>query len=408
MKDLWLIKIGEISLKKGNRGFFERILKENITKKFHEKGFKCQITVKNGRYYLETHMNADDVMKILQATPGIVAFSMAKKVSKTLDELLEASMFLAKEALGKNIGNRFKFEVRRTDKGLPMDSYGYARELGHLLTEALPELIVDVHNPDFRISVELREWGYVYLSPYSGSGGLPAGTAGRGMLLLSGGIDSPVAGYLMSKRGLNLTAIHFHTPPYTSDEAHDKVTRLAAIIAPWCGGLTLLSVPFTECQILIKQSVENSTVTLHTRACMMQIAEKCAQKYRCSVLITGESLGQVASQTVEALSYTNTASMLPIFRPLIGMDKEQIVGIARDIETYETAIEPFDDCCVLFSPERPLTRPKVSEQKLVYDGINGINDLIDKAVSEVQVLRFDSHGNKVEMPTQNEAIWKEK
>ncbi len=399
MNDLWLIKIGEISLKKGNRAYFERMLKENIHKKVQrytkETGLTAKVSSRRGRYYLETGIPEDEVIRILESTPGIVGFSRAYKVKKTLEDLAEISISIASECLSAGIGGRFKFEVRRTDKSLPLDSYGYARELGGLLLEALPELTVDVRNPDFIIKVELREAGYVYQMQKKGTGGLPVGTAGRGVLLLSGGIDSPVAGYLMSKRGLKLTAVHFHTPPYTSPEAHDKVVRLAALIAPWCQGLTLYSVPFTECQIKINQSVHPSTTTLHTRSCMMQIAEQIAKQRRSAALVTGESLGQVASQTLESLAFTNGSVPMPVFRPLIGMDKEEIVVLARKIGTFETAIEPFEDCCTLFSPEKPVTRPDVMAERLVYEGIEGLDNLIEKAAEEAVIYKFDELGTAV-------------
>ncbi len=399
MNDLWLIKIGEISLKKGNRAYFERMLKENIHKKVQrytkETGLTAKVSSRRGRYYLETGIPEDEVIRILESTPGIVGFSRAYKVKKTLEDLAEISISIASECLSAGIGGRFKFEVRRTDKSLPLDSYGYARELGGLLLEALPELTVDVRNPDFIIKVELREAGYVYQMQKKGTGGLPVGTAGRGVLLLSGGIDSPVAGYLMSKRGLKLTAVHFHTPPYTSPEAHDKVVRLAALIAPWCQGLTLYSVPFTECQIKINQSVHPSTTTLHTRSCMMQIAEQIAKQRRSAALVTGESLGQVASQTLESLAFTNGSVPMPVFRPLIGMDKEEIVVLARKIGTFETAIEPFEDCCTLFSPEKPVTRPDVMAERLVYEGIEGLDNLIEKAAEEAVIYKFDELGKAV-------------
>ncbi len=396
MNDLWLIKFGELSLKKGNRAYFERMLKENIRNKIEqyagESGLKSEVTNRRGRFYLETEIPENDAVRILETTPGIVAFSRAYRVKKTLEDLAEISISVARDCLADGIGGRFKFEVRRTDKGLPLDSYGYARELGGLLLEAIPELIVDVHNPDFTIKVELREKGYVYQRQRKGPGGLPVSTGGKGMLLLSGGIDSPVAGYLMAKRGLKLTAVHFHTPPFTSPEALDKVVRLAGLIAPWCGGLTLYSVPFTECQVKINQSVDRASTTLHSRACMMEIAELIAKQRRCGALVTGESLGQVASQTLESLAYTDAAVPMPVFRPLIGLDKEEIIVLARKIGTFETAIEPFEDCCTLFSPKKPLTRPDVINESLVYEGIEGLDVLIDKAAYESEVTHFDAHG----------------
>lgn len=400
MSDLWLIKIGEITLKKGNRAFFERMLKENIKKKLQQysgkPGVKNTVTNRRGRYYLETSIPETDVIRILETTPGIVAFSRAYRVRKTIEDLAEISISIAQGCLNDGIGGRFKFEVRRTDKSLPLDSYGYARELGGLLLEAIPELTVDVHNPDFIIKVELREWGYVYQRERPGTGGLPVSTAGRGMLLLSGGIDSPVAGYMMAKRGMKLTAVHFHTPPFTSPEAHDKVTRLAALIAPWSEGLTLYSVPFTECQVKINQSVDRAATTLHSRACMMEIGENLARQRRCGALITGESLGQVASQTLESLVFTDAAVPMPVFRPLIGLDKEEIIILARKIGTFETAVEPFDDCCTLFSPDKPLTRPDVITERLIYESIEGLENLIEKAVDGSEIFRFDALGRMLE------------
>ena len=392
MKHLWLIKIGEIALKKGNTGYFEHILKENIKRSFTEIDVRCSISILKGRYYLETEHNPQIVDEILRGISGIVAISRAERVRKTLDELFKASLKVARECLNKSIGNRFKFEVRRSDKSLPLDSYGYARELGRMLLEALPELKVDVHEPDFIIHVELREWGYVYQHLIPGPGGLPVGSIGRAMLLLSGGIDSPVAACLMAKRGLKITAIHFHTAPYTSEEAHDKVVRLAKLIAPYCGGISLISVPFTDCQMLISRQSEASSLVLHSRACMMQIAERWASKKQCHALITGESLGQVASQTLESIAFTNSTVDLPVFRPLIGMDKEEIISIARQKGTFETSIEPFEDCCTLFSPERPKTRPDRLKQLSQYDAIEGLDELIDEAVYRSEIIRIDSHG----------------
>ncbi len=399
MSDLWLIKIGEITLKKGNRAYFERLLKENLRKRMEqysgEGNSSGKVQNRSGRFYLETDLDEADAIRLLETTPGIVAFSRAMKTEKTLEAIHEAALIVAKLALADGVGNRFKYEVRRTDKGLPMDSYGYARELGGMLLEDLPELTVDVRKPDFYLKLELREKAYLYQRERKGPGGLPVSTAGRGMLLLSGGIDSPVAGYLMAKRGMRLTAVHFHTPPFTSPEAHDKVMRLASEMAPWCEGLSVYSVPFTECQVKINQSVEPNTTTLHSRACMTQIAEKIAATRRCGGLVTGESLGQVASQTLESLAYTDGATDIPVFRPLIGMDKEEIIVLARKIGTFETAIEPFDDCCTLFSPEHPLTRPDVAEQREVYESIEDLDELMDKAISEAEVFRYDVLGRKI-------------
>jgi len=397
MDNLWLIKVGEITLKKGNRAFFERLLKENIRKKLKlysdTPGNRSKISGRAGRFFLETDCSDIHVTRILETTPGVVGFSKTLRVAKNMEDLAKASEKLTHVCMGANLGNRFKLEVRRSDKSLALDSYGYARELGSMLLKKISKLKVDVHEPDFIIHIELREWGYVYSTQNSGPGGLPVGSSGCGMLLLSGGIDSPVAGYMMAKRGMKLRATHFHTPPYTSNEALKKVKRLAALLAPWCGGLTLILVPFTQCQIHIRKSVHPSAITLHSRACMMMIAEKLSEENYCRVLITGESLGQVASQTQESMSFTEAATAMSVFRPLIGLDKEEIVALARHIGTFETAIEPFEDCCTLFSSEKPLTRPNIQGELAVYKSIEGLEELANEAVKDSIAQRFDARGN---------------
>jgi len=393
--DLWLVKIGEIGLKKGNRAFFERILKQNIQKLFRSAlghSAEPRVTVRSGRYYVETMAGETDVAAILSRIPGIVAFSKAERVEKSMEALVAASVETARRCLNEGMGTRFKFEIRRTDKSLPLDSYGYARELGSAVGEALPELSVDVRNPDFTLKVELREQAYIYGRQHRGVGGLQVGTGGRGLLLPSGGIDSPVAGFLMAKRGVSLRAVHFHTPPFTSAESHEKVVRLAGILGTWCGGIVLHSIPFTDCQVAINRAVDPSATTLHSRACMMQIADRLARKHRCGALITGEALGQVASQTMESLGFTDRASVLPVFRPLLGMDKEDIIRQSRAIGTYDTAIEPFDDCCTIFSPERPLTRPNAEETWAAHDGIEGLDELMNEAIAASRLVRIDPSG----------------
>jgi len=401
MMSLWLIKIGEIALKKGNRGVFERILRENIRKKISqtspEEICRGRLETRAGRYYLETTIPAERVSQLLSRTPGVVGFTKAYRIGKSLEELTKTSVRMAREHLEAGIGRSFKFEVRRVDKSLPLDSQGYARELGARVLDSLPELSVDVHNPSFVIRVELRERAYLYREQLSGVGGLPVGSAGKGTLLLSGGIDSPVAGYLMARRGMRLSAVHFHTPPFTSEEAHDKAVKLAGLIAPWCEGLLLRSVPFTDCQVAVNKWVEKAAVTLHSRAVMMQIARHISLALTgdsIGALVTGESLGQVASQTLESLAYTDQSVSSPVFRPLIGMDKEEIIALARKIGIYETAIEPFGDCCTLFSPKHPLTKPNLALEIHRHGKIEGLTRLIEAAVEGVRTIRFDSWGRR--------------
>jgi len=410
MRNLWLIKIGEIALKRGNRGFFERILGENIRRKISQfsagskENYRGRLKIRAGRYYLETTIPDEQILQLLSRTPGVVGFSRAYRIGKSLDELTETSVRMARECLRTGIGTSFKFKVRRVDKSLALDSQGYATELGARMLNALPELSVDVHNPDFTLEVELRERAYLYREQSPGVGGLPVGSAGQGILLLSGGIDSPVAGYLMAKRGMKLSAVHFHTPPFTSEEAHDKVARLARLIAPWCEGLLLYSIPFTDCQVAINRWVDKAATTLHSRAAMMQIARHISLALtgdKIGALVTGESLGQVASQTLECLTYTDRSVSSPIFRPLIGMDKEEIIALARRIGVYETAIEPFDDCCILFSPEHPLTKPDLASELHRHGKIEGLPRLIEAAVEGAKAIRFDSWGRRCTAESQD-------
>lgn len=386
MKDLYLIKIGEIALKKGNKKIFERQLKDNIKKSL--KPYGSQVNIKSGRFYLEVEDVPDDfVSNALSKTFGIVGFYKTLSCTKELDPIAELAIDLARRNVESGYGNKFKVETRRIDKSLAMDSYDYSREIGSSIFEAIDGLKVDVKNPDWIIHVELREKAYVYGYGVKGPGGLPVSTAGRGTLLLSGGIDSPVAGYLMSKRGLKIDAVYFHTPPYTSEEAHHKVKDLARILAPWSNGINLFSVPFTDVQVKINQSVEPSYTTLHARAAMMNIAERITREREGGCLITGEALSQVASQTMDSLAFTNRAVTLPVFRPLIGMDKEEIIKISRKLDAFETSTLPYDDCCAMFAPQHPETKPDYEKTKVMFDSID-FGNLLEEAVNKAERTWF--------------------
>ncbi len=386
MKDLYLIKIGEIALKKGNKKIFERQLKDNIKKNL--KPYGSLVTIRSGRFYLEVEDVPEEVVtKVLSTTFGIVAFYKTHSCNKELEAIGKLAIELAKLNVASGYGNTFKIETRRIDKSLPLDSYGYSAEIGGIVFEAVEGLKVDVRNPDWIIHVELREKAYVFGYGVKGPGGLPVGTAGRGTLLLSGGIDSPVAGYLMAKRGLRLDAVYFHTPPYTSNEAHDKVKDLAKIIAPWCCGINLLSVPFTDVQVKINQSVEADYTTLHARAAMMKISQMITNERSGGCLITGEALGQVASQTMESIAFTNRSVTLPVFRPLVGMDKEEIILLSRRLGAFETSTQPFDDCCAMFAPEHPETKPDFEKTNEMFNSID-FGDLLDKATKGVERFWF--------------------
>ncbi len=385
MKNLYLIKIGEISLKKGNRSSFEKQLRFNIKKKLK---LPSRIKIHRGRFFLESDDdNISNIQYALSTTPGLVSFSRAVKVKKDLDEIKKAASLFAEELIKKYPEGSFKIETRRADKGFEYTSYEISALIGEYLLDKFPVLKVDVHKPSWTISIEIRDLAYVYGTQEKGVGGLPVGSAGKGMLLLSGGIDSPVAGYLMAKRGLKLDAIYFHAYPYTSDEALEKVKTLAEKIAPYLSGLSLFVVPFTDFQLLLKQKAREEEVTLLMRAGMVKIAEMISKPRENLCLITGESLSQVASQTVESLNYTGSETDLIVFRPLIGMDKESIIKIAHTIDTYETSILPFEDCCTIFSPTHPLLRPDAEKLKNSFSLLEG-EDLLKEAAEKTERFYF--------------------
>lgn len=277
----------------------------------------------------------------------------------------------------------FKVETVRSDKGFELDSYGVSRLLGAEILKANPNLKVDVHNPDKVLYVEIRDKGYLYTTPIEGPKGLPVGSAGKAVVMLSGGIDSPVASYLMAKRGLKQEAIYFHAYPYTSDKAKEKVIDLAKELTKYHGPMILHVVPFTDVQLHIKSHADEREGTLMMRACMVAISNIIATKRDALAIISGESLSQVASQTLESLAFTNSIGKLPIFRPLIGFDKQEIISLARKIGTYETSILPYDDCCTIFSPKNPIVRPNLEKVSASYKQMN-IEPLLEKAVEQTQ------------------------
>ncbi len=385
MENLYLIKIGEISLKKGNRAKFEKQLRFNIKKKLNS---SSRITIQRGRFFLESNeKDIENIRYALSTTPGLVGFSRAVKVNKDISEIKKAALVFAEELASRHQGGSFKIESRRADKGFEFSSYQISSLVGEYLLEKIPSLHVDVHKPDWIISIELRDLAYIYGARDKGAGGLPVGSAAKGMLLLSGGIDSPVAGYLMAKRGVKMDAVYFHAYPYTSDEALEKVKKLAQKISPYLSGVSLFVVPFTDFQLLLKEKAREEEITLLMRAGMVKIAEIISKKRGNICLITGESLSQVASQTVESIRYTGSETDLPVFRPLIGMDKEDIIKIAKNIETYDTSILPFEDCCTIFSPKHPQVKPELEKLKNSFLRLNG-EDLLEEAAEKAERFYF--------------------
>lgn len=385
--NLYLIRLGEISLKGLNRGFFEKKLKNNIKLKIHP--YHSMLKREKGRFYLYVDKACPEelVEKTLKTTFGFAGFSKAFVCEKNWDTIVEeAKKVIMAEPFKCGTGT-FKVEARRADKAFELTSYQIEAQLGGVVLDTYPDMKVDVHNPQKILYVEIREQAYMYTSPISGLGGLPVGCAGKGLLLLSGGIDSPVAGFKMAKRGLHQDCLYFHAYPYTSNQALEKVKELAKIIAPYLSGTNLHIINFTEAELWIRDHSREEEHTLMMRACMMKVANAIAKRNECKVLVTGEALGQVASQTLESMCFTNTMSEIPVLRPLIGMDKGEIIDVARSIGTYETSILPYDDCCVVFSPKHPLVKPEIEEETKSYQNMQ-IEEILEKCINSVETVEI--------------------
>ncbi len=383
MEQVLLLKCGELVLKGLNRGKFEdklcSVLRHRL-KKVGDYGIKsCQSTV-----YI-TPENGSDIEKavpVCQKVFGIVAICRAAVCEKDVGDICEKGAEFLKDAL-KSV-RTFRVTAKRTDKRFYMTSPEIAATVGGYLQDKYPHLKPDMENYDLNVEVDVREeHAYIGAERLPGAGGVPTGTSGRGMLLLSGGIDSPVAGFMMAKRGLDLSAVHFFSYPYTSEEAKQKVLDLAAILSEWSGALTVSVVPFTHIQTEIREKCAEDYFTIIMRRFMMRLAEKVAVKQNCGCLITGESLGQVASQTLEAITVTNALPEMPVFRPLIGMDKEEIVKISRRIGAFETSILPYEDCCTVFTPRHPQTKPRL-ENVLRQEARLDVDALVDEAMQGIE------------------------
>ncbi len=386
MKEIILIKDGEIALKGLNRRQFEDRLMKNIRGAIKDLG-DFEIKSAQSTIYitpLSDSIDLDDVCDRVSRVFGIAAFSRAYVCpEKTLESVLESAPVYLAETL-KNI-KTFKVEAKRSDKKFPYKSPEICRETGGAILKAFPHLKVDVHNPDLVVNVEIRDFGaYVRGGAIRGAGGIPVGTGGNAAILISGGIDSPVAAYMMAKRGVRLTAIHFASPPYTSPRAEQKVVKLLKKVARYSGDMTMYTVPFTEIQETIKNKCPEELFTIIMRRLMMEISQRIAEKRDCSALITGESLGQVASQTIHAIGCTDAATTLPVFRPLIGMDKQEIIDISYKIDTFKTSIEPYEDCCTVFTPKHPRTRPVLKYVEQAQEEAN-FGPMIETALENLKV-----------------------
>ncbi len=387
----FLIKYAEIGIKGKNRYLFEDALMRQIKYALSHVG-KFTLTKEQGRIFVEAVNDFDyeDTVEALKRVFGISAICPVVMIDDCSWDSLAANVKEYVSHAYENTHFTFKVMVRRADKSYPKKSPEIAADLGAELLDAFPELKVDVHNPDVYLNVELRTKGYIYSLEISGPGGMPVGTNGKAMLLLSGGIDSPVAGYMISKRGVYLDAVYFHAPPYTSERAKEKVVELARLVSKYSGPIHLHIVNFTDIQMAIYEKCPHDELTIIMRRYMMRIAEYLAEKNGAQALITGESIGQVASQTMHSLVATNEVCNMPVFRPLIGFDKQEIVDISERINTYETSILPYEDCCTIFVAKHPVTKPNVNIIKKSETKLNDvIDELMKKALSSIETIRVE-------------------
>lgn len=352
MRQVLLVRFGEVHLKGQNRPYFLRKLTDNVKKAVAP--LNARVWLSDGRIYVSDFEDMQQAIDRVTRVFGLYSVSPAWEMDKDFDLIARKCVELTQGLTGT-----FKVMSRRSDKHFPMNSQQLNEELGGVILDAHPELKVDVHKPEHRVSVEIRDHAYVYIGEILAVGGMPMDTGGKGMLLLSGGIDSPVAGFQLMRRGVNLNAVHFFSFPYTSERAKEKVLELAKILGSYSGGMKVYVVPFTEIQMQIHEKCPDAMGTLLMRRYMMRIANEIAQRDGAQALVTGESLGQVASQTMEALGCTDAVATMPVFRPLIGLDKLEIMQIATKIGTYETSILPYEDCCTVFTPRHPMTKPKI-------------------------------------------------
>ena len=390
----FLIKYGEIGIKGKNRYMFEDALVRQI--RYALRGVDGQFLVHkcHGRVYVdcEGEYDYEDTVESLKRVFGIVGICPVVRVKVAEIGQLRKDVVSYMEEMYPDRSLTFKVEARRANKRYPMNSMEINCELGEAVLDAFPEMKVDVHNPDVKLNVEIREEVYIYSEIIPGPGGMPVGTNGSAMLLLSGGIDSPVAGYMIAKRGVELEATYFHAPPYTSERAKEKVVDLARLVSAYAGPIKLHVVNFTDIQLYIYEKCPHEELTIIMRRYMMRIAEHFAKKDGCLGLVTGESIGQVASQTMQSLAATNAVCTLPVYRPLIGFDKRDIVDISQEINTYETSIQPFEDCCTIFVAKHPVTKPSIERiEKSELNLSEKIDELVKTAIETAEVIRVEQN-----------------
>ena len=415
MKKIILAKYGEMVLKGQNKRMFEDKLMSNIRGSLKNIGGEYSLSWQQSTIYIEPlseDFDIDEAFEKVKKIFGISVVCIAAVVEKlglgvggNNPQSANADSSFPKEPYGdvaEEIGavavkclremlrlpRTFKVETRREDKHFPLNSPQLSSKIGGYILREIPELTVDVHNPEVTVNIEVRKDIYIYADKQAGAGGLPVGTNGKATLLLSGGIDSPVAGYMVAKRGVVVNAVHFYSYPYTSERAKDKVISLAKIMTDYCGRVNLYVVPFTDIQLAINKLCPPELLTLIMRRIMMRIAEQIAKNTGSQALITGESIGQVASQTMEALGVTDNAVNIPVFRPVIGMDKEEIVQVAKKIDTYETSILPYEDCCTVFVPKHPKTKPRLEQLVEAEVALTDIEEMMAAAIEATEIVRL--------------------
>ncbi|ACV28953.1 Probable tRNA sulfurtransferase [Anaerococcus prevotii] len=380
------VSFGEIFLKGRNRNTFYKTAINNIKRNIRDIGYDDMFQESSKLYIKADRDKFDRLIKEIKKVFGIVYISEVVRCEKTVEDISKTSINLVKY-YNFDTDMTFKVESKRTDKSFALTSPKLSAKIGGDILGKYNGLSVDIHEPDFTVFIDVKSKAYIYIKRVEGLGGLPLGSGGEGLLLLSGGIDSPVAGFLMAKRGMNINAIHFHSYPFTSKRAHQKAMDLAKILSAYTGKMTVYSVNLAEIYKAISKNCPRRETTILSRRFMMRIANKISEKYYYQALITGESLGQVASQTIESVSVINDSSKLPILRPLIAMDKKDIIEISEKIDSYEKAIEPYDDCCSIFAPDSPVTKPKLKYIEKSEENLD-IEKLENQAIETMEIIEI--------------------
>lgn len=385
MEQVILIKYGELTTKKANRNLFIKTLYDNILEKL--KDYQVKITKDRVRMFIETTDNIDEIVNILSNIPGIHGIVIAYKVDTNTEEIKAKTLDIVKTINFKT----FKVETKRSNKNFPIPSMEFNQIIGRLLLKNIPNIKVDVHNPDYLLKIEIRDkYTYIYSKEINGLGGYPIGVAGKGLLMLSGGIDSPVAGYLAMKRGIKLECIYFESPPHTSIQAKNKVKKLVAKLNNYQSNITLHVINFTKIQEAIYQNINPNYMITIMRRMMYRISTKVAEKNNCLAIINGESVGQVASQTLTSMQVINNVTSYPIIRPLACYDKLDIIDISKKIDTYETSILPYEDCCTIFLPKHPVINPSL-DKAIEYEKNIDYEELIEEAINNMENIKITNN-----------------